>query len=396
MSEMFSAATYAANRLPLSQASPLPGWCYSSPEWYAREMEALFKGPHSEWLCVGREDEVPNPGDFYTMTVAEEPLIIVRDQSNKVNVFSATCRHRGTIIAKGKGNCRAFVCPYHRWTYALDGGLTRTPGNPPPMEGAENFNMSDHGLIRIRTEYWRGFVFITFNPDPPPLLQSLGGLTVFAQNYNLEDMRCTHSETHEVECNWKVYLENSFENYHVPTVHRKHIDPDKPQNWVFEETDGRFEAMYSQRSVSLFAGLPTIPGLTEKQASGLFHVWSKPALQIVLTPSYIRSRHYLPEGPGKLRFIQKWAFPKATIDRPEFAEVVGPGFYDKQRVILGEDLAITPVVQQGMRASLYKPGRYSLEEFIVHKIANYTLDRVIGPAEPQKRAARTQLREVSA
>src|SRR5688572_1631830 len=144
MSDLFSPEKYKANRLPLSQASPLPGWCYSSPEWHDREMEALFKGPNSEWLCVGRVDEVPKPGDFYTMNLVDEPLIIARDQSNKVNVLSAVCRHRGAIITEGQGNCRALVCPYHHWTYALDGTLIRTPGNPAPMAGAENFSMADH------------------------------------------------------------------------------------------------------------------------------------------------------------------------------------------------------------------------------------------------------------
>ena len=121
-----------------------------------------------------------------------------------------------------------------------------------------------------------------------------------------------------------MWLENAFENYHVPTIHRKHIDPTKPQNWQFEKTDGAWEAMYSQRSIVAYSGLPALPNLSAKEAGGLYHIWVKPSLQIVLTSSSMKYRQYLPEGPEKLRLIENWTFPKTTIERPEFSETVGP------------------------------------------------------------------------
>src|SRR5258706_13659402 len=192
--DLFAPETYVASRRPLAEASPLPGWCYSSPEWHAREMEAIFRGPSSEWLCVGRVDQVPNPGDFYTIPLQEQPLIVARDKNGKVNVMSAVCRHRGAVITEGEGRCRQFMCPYHNWTYALDGELIATPGLPPPMDGSVGFNRADYGLTALTTDFWAGFVFVTFNPQPQPLLKSLGSLPAFLANYNLGAMQFTHRD----------------------------------------------------------------------------------------------------------------------------------------------------------------------------------------------------------
>ncbi|HZS82933.1 MAG TPA: aromatic ring-hydroxylating dioxygenase subunit alpha [Stellaceae bacterium] len=373
---MFQPETYAATRQPLDRAAPLPHWCYHAPEWYAREVETIFR---KEWLCVGRAEQVPRPGDFYTIRLVGEPLLVVRDTAMRVNVLSAVCRHRGAVIAEPvrQAHCEKFVCPYHSWTYGLDGTLLEIPGFPPPMQGVQNFDMAEFGLRRLRSDSWAGFVFVTFDPDAPALAEWLGELPDFLANYRVDEMRFTHRDIYDVECNWKVWLENAFENYHAPTIHQKHMTPGKPQNWTFESGD-TFEAMYSQRSIVAFSGLRPLPGLTDKQASGLYHVWLRPSLQIILTSSYMKYRQYLPEGPEKLRLIENWSFPSGTIATAEFQETVGPAYYDKYSEVIREDLTIAPNVQRGMRSGAYRPGRYSLEEHITHKIANYVIDRVVG------------------
>ena len=372
---IFSTETYAATRRPLHQASALPGWCYASPEWYERELDTLFR---KDWLCVGRAEQIPKAGDFFSIELIGHPLIVVRDDAGQVRVHSALCRHRGAVVTEGQGRCRAFVCPYHSWTYALDGRLVGTPGNPPPMARAEGFDRAQNGLTPIRAETWGGFVFVTFNEQAKPLREWLGDLPALLAGYELESFQWTHKDVYDVECNWKVWLENAFENYHAMTIHRKHMDPNNPQNWVFERTNGPWEAMYSKRSIVAYSGLPPIPGLDEKKASGLFHIWVQPSVQIILTSSYMKFRQYLPQGPEKLRLYENWTFPKSTVALPEFGELVGPAYYEKYSQIVKEDLGINPVVQKGMRSGAYRPGRYSTEEYIVHRIANRVLDRVIG------------------
>ena len=392
--DMFNPQTYTASRLPLHQATPLPGWCYVAPEWYEREVAGLFR---KDWLCVGRAEQVPNAGDFFTIEIVGHPLLVVRDETNTVRVHSAICRHRGAIIAEGQsGKCRAFVCPYHSWTYSLGGKLMSMPGNPPPMAGAEGFRTADHGLTPIRAELWGGFIFVTFNETAPPLVEWLGDLPAFLAEYDLENLQWTHQDVYHVDCNWKVWLENAFENYHAMTIHRKHMDPAKPQNWQFENSAGPWEAMYSKRSIVAYSGLPEIPGLDERKASGLFHIWVQPSVQIILTSSYMKFRQYLPEGPEKLRLHENWTFPKSTVARPDFSDIVGPEYYEKYSQIVKEDLGINPVVQKGMRSGAYRPGRYSLEEHIVHRIANRVLDRVIGPDSESSRQTREETAQEAA
>lgn len=384
---LFDPEAYAATRLPLHRASPLPGHCYVSPEWYQREVDTLFR---RDWLCVGRAEQVPQPGDFYSIEVVGQPLIVVRDEANQVRVHSALCRHRGAIITEGAGKCRAFVCPYHSWTYTLAGKLVSCPGSPPPMAGVEGFRMADHNLTAIRTELWGGFIFINFDEKAEPLLQWLGDLPEFLAPYDLENMQWTNRDTYEVDCNWKVWLENAFENYHAMTIHRKHMDPANPQNWQFERTRGPWEAMYSKRSIVAYSGLPPIPGLDERRAAGLFHIWVQPSVQIILTSSYMKFRQYLPEGPEKLRLYENWAFPRSTVQSPDFGQVVGPAYYEKYSQIVKEDLGINPNVQKAMRSGAFRPGRYSLEEYIVHRIANRVLDRVVGPDDERSRREREE------
>jgi len=378
MHTMFAPEHYAAVRRPLEQASTLPAWCYADPAWYAREVEAIFL---REWLCIGRVEQVPNSGDFFTRTVVGRPVIVVRDAAGAVRVHSAICRHRGAIIAEGEGKCRAFVCPYHSWTYSLAGELVSTPGNPQPMQDTADFNKNEFGLEAVRSEQWGGFVFINFDARAPSLKDWLGDLPDFLANYRLEEMQFTHYDPYKVDCNWKVWLENAFENYHAATIHRKHIDPKSPQNWQFEQSQtGPWEAMYSRRSIVAYSGLPPIPGLDDRQENGLYHVWVHPSVQIILTSSYMKFRQYFPDGPNKLLIHENWCFPRSTVARPNFSDIVGPAYYDKYSEIIREDLTINPNVQRGMQSGAFRPGRYSTEEFIVHRIANYVVDRVVGTA----------------
>ncbi len=373
----FSPSTYAATRLPVDEASALPHWCYHDTEWYEKEIEAIFR---HDWICVGRAEQIPASGDYFTLELLKQPLVVVRDAGGAVRVHLAVCRHRAAVVAQGEGNCRAFVCPYHSWTYALDGRLVACPG---PMRQSQAFEREANGLESLRAEEWGGFIFVNFDPEAPSLEISLGDAAPFMANYNLSALRRTHYETLEVPCNWKVWLENAFENYHTATVHRKHVDPANPSRWIFEETDGSFEAFYSERSLVSYGGLPAIAGLSTRQATGMFHLWLKPSLQIILTPTYVKYRQYLPEGPERLRLIESWLFPVSTIEAPSFGEIVNGDYYERYAQILHEDAALVPRVQQGLRSGAYKPGRYSTEEFIVHRIANWVLDKVLAE-EPMR------------
>jgi len=166
---MFAKENFVETRRPTLEASTLPGACYTAEAWYRAEVERIFL---REWLLVGRAEQIPDPGDYMTEAIVGETVLLVRGRDALIRAFSPSCRHRGTKIVSGHGNCRAFVCPYHRWTYALDGELVGTPDMDPP----KNFDKSKYGLLPIRLEIWEGFLFVNFDERARPLRDHLGDL----------------------------------------------------------------------------------------------------------------------------------------------------------------------------------------------------------------------------
>ncbi|HEX3065647.1 MAG TPA: Rieske (2Fe-2S) protein, partial [Dongiaceae bacterium] len=140
----------------------LPREAYTSPELHALEVKTIFE---KSWLCVGRAEYVPNAGDYYTIDVIGEPVIIVRGKDGEVRALNAACRHRAMPVAQGKGNTGRFTCPYHAWTYALDGRLIGAPH----MEQSQVFNKEACRLPSYRLESWMGFLFVNLDDDAAPL-----------------------------------------------------------------------------------------------------------------------------------------------------------------------------------------------------------------------------------
>ena len=162
MTREMTKSDFMAAQLPPSQASTLPPPCYTSREFYEREVEHIFL---KEWLCVGRVDQVEKPGDFFTLTLLGERLIVVRDEENQVRVLSNVCRHRATKVVEGRGNRRTFECPYHGWTYSLKGELIGAP----EMQRTDNFDKKQCQLASPRVETWEGFIFVNFDQRAQPL-----------------------------------------------------------------------------------------------------------------------------------------------------------------------------------------------------------------------------------
>ncbi|MCP4329802.1 MAG: Rieske 2Fe-2S domain-containing protein [Alphaproteobacteria bacterium] len=221
---MFDPATYAKSRLPVTEAETLPAWCYTSEDYHRAEIKNLFM---KVWNFFGRVDRIPEPGDFFTVTFVGVPIIIVRGKDGRVRALANTCRHRGAMVMSGEGNCRSFVCPYHGWSYDLDGRLKGAGG----MDQTEDFRLEDNGLIELRLETWGGFIFVNFDHDAGPLLDYLGDFPETMASYGCENLVCTRRKIHEVDCNWKIHIENAMEDYHIPMVHKASISAKKIEHW---------------------------------------------------------------------------------------------------------------------------------------------------------------------
>ncbi len=373
-SSVFDPSIYEPVRRSLAEAECLPPWCYTSQEFYDREVERIFLRC---WNFVGREDELPKPGDYQVFDFVGQSVIIVRDRNGKLGAFLNSCRHRGTRLLDGRGSCRAITCPYHAWAYSLAGQLVATPG----MEGIRNFDKKEWGLTPVRLESWGGFVFVNFSRSAPDLRTYLGDFIETFGSYRFEDMVLTRRRDFELACNWKLYVENAMEDYHTPTVHSGSIGLQKT---VPEDSHGEWAAIHMEAAdtIAVLPGesttFPHIPTLSGKAGTGSYFALIYPATFFATTKDCMWFLQTIPLGPARMRLSVGSCFPRSTVERRDFPEVV-QRYYTRWDKSIPEDNAISERQQDGLGTSLARPGRLSLHEPVVHSIANWVLDRVLDP-----------------
>lgn len=226
------------NDKDVTNAVTLPRECYTSEEFFKLEQEKIFG---DAWLCVGHELDFSAPGDFFGLNVCGEPMVIVKGEDGRIRAMSSVCRHRyAQIIEHGqRGSGDSLQCPYHRWTYRLDGKLT----NALFLEKNECFVQSNLGLPEYRLEIWNGFVFVNLNDDAKPLAPQLDGLSeqmgVVAEQVRNQGFRPTEYYCETWKCNWKLFQENNMEGYHHMGVHIDTLNKGYPSRIIpFQDSHG--------------------------------------------------------------------------------------------------------------------------------------------------------------
>ena len=203
------------------QAWAMPKEYYTDPDLLALEREQLFG---TEWICIGRADELPKPGDYMSFQLCDEPLVALRGDDGKIRVLSNVCRHRGSILTHGSGHTQRLVCPYHHWSYDRTGRLAAAPR----MEGHKGFDQSSCRLPEFACEEWHGFVFANLSRNPPPLGPRLQGLEALIRNYHMEEMATRYVVEDVWPVNWKMFIENFMEAYHLSPLHKTTLHPMNP------------------------------------------------------------------------------------------------------------------------------------------------------------------------
>jgi choline monooxygenase len=376
---IFDPLLYSRVRQSVLAAEGLPPWCYTSREFYDREVERIFR---REWNFLGRADEIARPGDFKVFDLVGESVIVLRDQAGNLRAFANTCRHRGTRLLDGAGSCKSIACPYHAWVYALDGRLIASLG----MEETLGFEAADHGLLPVRLEDWAGFLFVNFADCGGTLAGHLGDLPERFAAYNFADMICVRRKEYDLACNWKLYLENAMEDYHTPTVHRKSIGLQK--SLLEEAGSGAWDAIFmpAPRTIAVLPediadAFPPIVGLSGKPAGGTFFAVIYPCTFFATTQDCMWWLQEFPLGPGRTKVVIGSCFPRATAARPDFADKVAK-YYRRWDKALPEDNAISERQQAGLGSRFARPGRLSVHEPAIHRIANWVLDRVLDEEAP--------------
>jgi phenylpropionate dioxygenase-like ring-hydroxylating dioxygenase large terminal subunit len=377
---------YEAVRRQGAGLAALPLWCYSSPRFFQAEMERLFL---PGWNLLERLDLVPNPGDFHCLEFMNLKLVMVRGSDDKVRVFANTCRHRGALVAEGSGNCKSFRCPYHSWTYALEGELLGAPAYD-DLDGRpliDETNRHEFSLIEIESDSWGGFLFVRFRKGRESLAQFLGELPKTLASHRLEDMVCVKRTVFEMGADWKCFVENYSDGYHIPTVHRDSLAKWKTPYRRFDlPPDANYTLSFAVHEGSQlllpfpdYVGFPPMQQIDEEWKRGTFFVTVRPGMMMTLGNDGALVFRSEPLAPAKSRLTVSSLFPKPTVARNDFAEIF-KNYERRNAIVVGEDVEIALRQAAGIASPYARMATLQKLEKPLNQIANWILDRVIGEA----------------
>ncbi len=344
----FAAVADALRRaadMPYDRAWAMPSAFYHDARFLRLERTQLFR---REWICVGRREELAQNGDFTTLDILEEPVVVARAFDGKLRAFSNVCRHRGMPVARGRGNAKALMCPYHHWSYDMSGRLIAAPR----MGTRPDFDQAACRLPEFSVEEWQGFVFVCLAADPPPLAPRLAGLETLIRPYHLEQTTLRYLSDETWHTNWKNLLENFMEGYHLSTLHRDtlhHINPTRLCRH-FPPGDSYF---------GYYAGFPPElprthkghPDLTEKQLGECVMFAVPPALVVGCAADYSSFICLQPEAIDRVRakiglifFGSDWT--QEVVDRA----------VDLFKLTMAEDKTVLVNLRRGLTSQFYENG----------------------------------------
>ncbi len=362
----------APNRTPNGQI-------YWDPEVLRWELDQFF---YRQWLCVGRESEVAETGDFVTRRVGRESILLTRDGAGAIRGFYNLCRHRGTRVVledAGKG-ARSFICPYHAWSYDVNGRLIGAPH----MKGQEDFDRKEYGLHPIRVDTWGGFVWVNLELAGPTLAESLGPFFARFDRFPIGSLRLGGKLTYEVEANWKIIVENFSECYHCAPVHPSlnRLTP-----YLSGDNDAAFQGGAER---SLFSGgfmefaqdfqsmtrtgytkRPLVPGMTAEDRKRVYYYVLFPNTFFSLHPDYLMIHHGWPVSPSRTRVENEFYFTPEAIASPDFDATDATGLWDE---INRQDWTVCALAQEGMGSRAWSGGRYSDQEELVRNFDEFVVD----------------------
>ena len=386
--------TYRQTRAPVELATTLIPEAYTCPDFYIIEQERVFA---TSWIAVGCTSQLQASGQALVVKVAGRSIIVVRDKASRLRAFHNVCRHRGArLLDDGCQSLRShrIRCPYHSWTYDLEGHCLGTPlfeGSDIPedqqgafdMSGVKHFDKADYGLIPAGVESWAGLIFVNLNSDAPSLRRQLGDLPERLSSYRLDEWRLVRAKGYQVEANYKLVGENFMECYHLPWVHPELIKVSRLENHYRWQGPGMYTGMcttpISQNTeAGGWQGLQPLGALRGADAvSGRF-VWLFPNTAINVLPNHAFIILARSEGPGQT------SEETLILAHPECTEGWGAdedldqlaSFWDLVNL---QDIAIVERVQAGLSDPAYRGGRlcYHFEEPL-HRFQNMVIDKMVG------------------
>ncbi|GHU09255.1 (2Fe-2S)-binding protein [Betaproteobacteria bacterium] len=349
----------------------MPPSVYTSADFLELEQERIF---NRQWLCVGRSSSLSQTGDYLTCDIGTQPVAVIRKQDGSLSALSNVCRHRMVVLLEGRGNTRAIVCPYHAWSYRLDGELVGAP----LMEKQPGFCKGEHTLPNVRCEEWGGWIYLTLDNSLPPVAEQFAELDALIAHYGMEHYQETFHEEHVWNTNWKVLAENFMESYHLPMLHRGTVGPhSRPEEMECPPGHEAFNYHWITKEATLVLG-NAHPDNTRLQGH-----WRKttallclyPTHLITLTPGYFWYLVLQPQGVDKVHIRFGGGLAPEFIDDPDSVAHMTAlkALLDE---VNREDRRGVEAVFRGLLAPLAQPGRLSHLERPNYDFARYIARKV--------------------
>jgi len=360
------------SRLPpfepdLARASTLPAFAYTDEAILAAERTKIFR---RTWQPIGHAADVAAPGSFVTGEVAGAPIVVTRDAGGTLRGFYNVCRHRAGPVAIGKGTRRSLTCKYHGWTYALDGALLTTP----ELGDVKDFDKGCHGLRPVLAQTWGPILFVNLDTEAEPLESVLGAIPSETARFRLDAMKLVARKDYELRCNWKTYVDNFLEGYHLPTVHPR----------LFKELD--YEAYRVETHRLYSAQIAPIRAAAQQSSNRQYaptkegelealYYWVFPNWMLNVYPDNMSLNIVLPLGVDRTVTVFEW-FRHDGASAHEIERTVA--FSDEIQL---EDIAICEAVQRGLASGAYDAGRLSvLRENGVHHFQRLVHEHLVRTA----------------
>ena len=350
---------------PLEQAYTIPAAWYVNDAVACRERTNVFG---RRWQLVARAEQLRAPGQFVTAELADEPLLVIRGSDGELRAFYNVCRHHAAAVATQEhGQASIFRCPYHGWSYGLDGSLKGAP----EFEGVCGFDRAQNGLMPLKVDTWEQFVFVNLDPDAEPLANFLGGLVKRVALLNLSSLHFFERRIYSLQCNWKVFVDNYLDGgYHVPHLHKGLSSVLDYRHYTIENED-----RYCLQSSPMVASEEDANVAATRTGDRAWYFWQYPNFMINLYSGYMDTNLVLPDGVDRCRVIFDFYFDdvsEAAAERNR--QSIGVG-----ELVNDEDVGICEAVQRGLHSRAYQAGRLSVRreagEHLFHRLLAADLKR---------------------
>ncbi|WP_218081399.1 aromatic ring-hydroxylating oxygenase subunit alpha [Anthocerotibacter panamensis] len=333
---------------------------YTCAKVFAREAEQIF---YQQWLCVGRSEQIPQGGDYLLAQVLAESILLVRDKSGRARAFFNLCRHRGTrLCTEVQGHFpQAIACPYHAWSYGLDGSLLAARH----MREVEGFDVADYPLHACALVEWEGFLWVNLAGDPQPFAAAFAPLLERFTPWKMTDLRLGHRIDYDVRANWKLLFQNYAECYHCSLIHPQLVKHSPDQSGCNDLWEGPFLGGYmdinpgGSLTVTGQTTRSALPGVQGENRERVYYYSLFPNVLLSLHPDYVMVHQLWPEAVDRTRVVCSWFFDPMAMAKPDFDPLDAVEFWDLTN---RQDWHVCELTQQGVSSRAYTPGPYAHQE----------------------------------